>query len=55
MQRLEIEDPVEDQVGYVYEKASILQYIKEMGGSVRCPAGGESLISTHIDLCTCHE
>ena len=55
MQRLEIEDPVEDQVGYVYEKASMLQYIKENGGSVKCPAGGESLTFTHMNICTCHE
>lgn len=43
VQRLEIEDPVEDEKGYTYEKSAIINYIKEEGrnGSVKCPAGGE--------------
>lgn len=39
MQLLEIQDPVTDQKGYVYDRASVLFYIKEQGGSAQCPAG----------------
>ena len=39
MQRLEIEDPVEDQMGYVYEKSAIHHYLQQYRGSVKCPAG----------------
>lgn len=43
-QILEIEEPVEDQKGFVYEKAAIIEHIRKhgMGGEVACPHHGEA-------------
>ena len=43
-QVLELEEPVEDEQGYVYEKFAILSHINKHtrypGGAVRCPMAG---------------
>lgn len=41
MQLMEIEEPVEDQKGYVYEKHDVVYYINSNGGSVKCPSSGK--------------
>ena len=43
LQLLEIDDPVEDQAGYVYERYNVEKYIKEHRGSVECPVSGKIL------------
>ena len=44
VQVLELEEPVEDEMGYVYEKAAILAYIiritRRPGEPVPCPVAG---------------
>ena len=40
MQLLEIENPVADQKGYVYEKDAVELYIRQNRGSIKCPANG---------------
>lgn len=42
MQLMEIEEPVEDQAGYVYERYNVENYIKEKQGSVECPVSGKT-------------
>ncbi|DBA85803.1 TPA: hypothetical protein ACH3X1_005355 [Trebouxia sp. C0004] len=39
---LELEDPVEDQKGYVYERENIEEYVRAARGSVACPAAATS-------------
>lgn len=44
-QILELQDPIEDEMGYVYDKASLLQYIRRElqrhpGREVQCPVAG---------------
>ena len=48
----EIADPVEDQHGYVYSKAAILEYIKA-AGSKKCPCPGTSHMVSKSDLRPC--
>lgn len=43
MQLMEIEDPVADQAGYVYERYNVEKYITENRGSVECPVSGKAL------------
>ena len=40
LQLLEIDNPVADQKGYVYEKSAVERYIRENRGCTRCPATG---------------
>lgn len=47
---LELEDPVEDQKGYVYERENIEGYIRESRGSVSCPAAATSHFVTMATL-----
>ncbi len=49
-QILEIDDPVEDQNRYVYERKDIETYIRSRGGSTVCPATGEQNTSNVICL-----
>lgn len=42
MQIMEIDDPVVDQKGYVYERQVIEEYIRSEGGKTRCPATGKA-------------
>ena len=55
---MDIEDPVEDQAGYVYERWNVEKYIKEKHGSVECPVSGkhtlfyESCLVCTGPLCT---
>ena len=65
-QVLELEEPVEDELGYVYEKAGILGYIntethKHPGRPVLCPMAGKhagphvcEYTSLHRHKCTGH-
>ena len=48
MQLMEIEDPVEDQAGYVYERYIVEKYIKENQGSVECPVSGKNIKCLHV-------
>lgn len=41
MQLMDLDDPVVDQAGYVYERFFAEKYIKDNHGSVECPVGGE--------------
>jgi hypothetical protein len=43
-QILEIEEPVEDQKGFVYEKAAIIEHIRKngTGNEVACPHHGDA-------------
>lgn len=47
---LELEDPVEDQKGYVYERENIENYIREGGGSTTCPAAATNHFVTMATL-----
>lgn len=47
---LEIENPVADQKGYVYEKDAVEQYIRQNRGSIKCPATATSHMITIQDL-----
>jgi hypothetical protein len=40
VQLIDIEDPVEDQVGYVYERAAIESYLRSKGNKGKCPQAG---------------
>ena len=40
-QLMEIEDPVEDSKGYVYERHDVVFYIQSNQGRVKCPATGK--------------
>jgi hypothetical protein len=42
LQLLELKEPVVDAVGFVYERAAILDYIAKKGGRARCPEAGTS-------------
>ena len=57
MQLMDIEDPVEDQKGYVYERVHVEQYIKQKQAAgvreVQCPASGELSAIVH-GLCGLH-
>ena len=46
----DIEQPVQDQKGYVYDKQSIEQYIRKKNGSCPCPQSGTSHVITLNDL-----
>lgn len=47
MQIYELEDPVQDEKGVVYEKAAILDYIRQQRGKAICPvSGAQSLFAT---------
>ena len=50
----DIEEPVQDQKGYVYDKMAIEQYIRKKGGSCPCPQSGTShaVSYTHLTLPT---
>lgn len=56
LQLLELDQPVMDLVGFVYDKAAILQHIKRMqhvpGGrqSVQCPVAGTAHRITEAEL-----
>ena len=51
---LDLEDPVEDHKGYVYEKSAMEQFInKSSSGSKKCPAAGTSHQVTLADLRPC--
>lgn len=45
---MDLDDPVVDQAGYVYEKFFAEKYIKDHHGSVECPVGGESCILARV-------
>lgn len=42
LQVMELEDPLEDQIGYVYDRRSILDLLKKSRGPVRCPVQGKA-------------
>eukprot|EP00740_Mantoniella_antarctica_P018412 CAMPEP_0198692904 /NCGR_PEP_ID=MMETSP1468-20131203/238122_1 /TAXON_ID=1461545 /ORGANISM="Mantoniella sp, Strain CCMP1436" /LENGTH=237 /DNA_ID=CAMNT_0044447165 /DNA_START=32 /DNA_END=742 /DNA_ORIENTATION=+ len=46
----EIEEPVVDQKGYVYDKKAITQYINQKGGKAPCPQSGTSHVISIKDL-----
>lgn len=52
---MEIEDPVEDQAGYVYERYIVEKYIKENQGSVECPVSATHHIITIAGLKRAHK
>lgn len=41
---MEIDDPVEDAKGYVYERHDVVFYINSNHGSVKCPSTGKCSI-----------
>ena len=40
MQIYDLDEPVEDEKGVVYEKKAILDYVRQRGGSSVCPMTG---------------
>lgn len=52
---MEIEEPVEDQKGYVYEKHDVVYYINSNGGSVKCPSSATQHMITIPELKRAHK
>lgn len=40
MQIYDLDDPVEDEKGVVYEKQAILTHLRQLGGASVCPVAG---------------
>ncbi|KAL3150224.1 hypothetical protein ABBQ32_000083 [Trebouxia sp. C0010 RCD-2024] len=52
---MEIEDPVEDAKGYVYERHDVVFYIKSNHGSVKCPSTATQHMITIPELKRAHK
>lgn len=50
-QVMELNEPVEDQLGYVYEKAAILEMLRKRGGTMKCPNAGEAQSWAEVPKC----
>jgi len=46
----EIREPVEDLVGYVYERAEIAKEVRKAGGRLKCPIAGSGHVIREGDL-----
>lgn len=44
MQLMEIEEPVQDRKGYVYERSAVERFITSSKKPVMCPASGEFVV-----------
>lgn len=52
-QVLELEQPVEDRAGFVYDKAAITRALQANGGAIVCPVAGASHTVRMADLRPC--